>query len=324
MKSISVPGKVMLSGEYAVLAGGTAVLAHAPVLLSAHLSEAAPPHGYPPAAHAARRIRISELEDYEKVHGLPHFLLDPGQFFSSTADTPRSKLGLGLSAAEAVAAVALRYEAAGYEWTQHRASIVEHAMAAHREASGGGSGADVAACASAAPVVCSLREEGLHVWPQSSVAKPNVPLALYWSGIPADTRELVGMFLRWSQGDARTASTPVIGEEGVSEQAPAPGRLTAALLRELISASDVLAPAWFNALPDELYRLLDRFDAAMTECALAAGLPYALPVHTRLAAWARRHGGRAKPTGAGGGDMVLLVGDLPLAQLQGLIMPLVF
>jgi mevalonate kinase len=51
-------------------------------------------------------------------------------------------------------------------------------------------------------------------------------------------------------------------------------------------------------------------------------MAYMLPVHARYEEWARRHGGRAKPTGAGGGDMILLVGELPLAQLNVDVMKL--
>ena len=60
----------------------------------------------------------------------------------------------------------------------------------------------------------------------------------------------------------------------------------------------------------------------MKEISKSAGISYFMPVHTQLDAWARRHGGRCKPTGAGGGDMVLMAGELPLDQLPRLCIPL--
>lgn len=339
LMSISIPGKVMLSGEYAVLYGGAAVLVHAPCRLHLEPSAEEPAQGYPPAAHAARRIRIRELEDHERQHGLPHFALNDNEFFAQNADGRRSKLGLGLSAAEAVGAVAMRYGAAGLDWTQHRAEVLQYALAAHRVVSGGGSGADVAACASAGPVECALEDGSLRVRPLAGEATPAVPLALYWSGVAADTRQLVGIFQRWVSGAPRDVDHPIPGDDDpyvlqqqsltetksaeASKSRFTSGADSASLLRELVAFADALAPAWFDAPPGELLALLDRFEEAISACAVAAGLPYTLPVHSRLSAWARRHGGRAKPTGAGGGDMVLLVGELPLAQLQGLVLPLV-
>ena len=54
----------------------------------------------------------------------------------------------------------------------------------------------------------------------------------------------------------------------------------------------------------------------MEECAKLARLPWRISEHEELEEWALEHGGRAKPTGAGGGDLVLLVGDLPLKELK--------
>jgi phosphomevalonate kinase len=331
--AVSIPGKVMLSGEYAALHGGTAAMLHVPQRLHLALSEVEPEGGYPPAAKAARRIRIGALADYEQAHGLPHFTLDAREFYTAAVDGGRAKLGLGLSAAEAVGAIAMRYFAAGLEWTQQRAQVLQSAVAAHSEAQGGvGSGADVVACASAGPVLCSVRDELLHITALAQTARPGVPLALFWSGVAADTRQLVGAFERWVRGEKRDVDYPLPGDDDpFLAQHPSAAippaeseRLadTPGLLRELVRASEALAPAWFSAAPDELFALLDRFDAALSSCCVAAGLVYNLPVHSRLGAWAKRHGGRAKPTGAGGGDMVLLIGDLPLEKLQGVVVPL--
>jgi phosphomevalonate kinase len=303
MSSVSIPGKVMLSGEYAVLHGGTAALAHVPRLLHLRAVDGAPAGPYPHVVQAALDVGIPEVAAFERGHSPLALQLDASAFYTKDPEGRRVKLGLGLSAAEAVGTVALRYARAGLEWTEQRGEVARYALEAHSTAqAGAGSGSDVAACASAGAVLCRLREGGLRV--RGVVAdKPVVPLALCWSGVAADTRRLVSVFERWA-----------------GENAPAPD--VAAALQELLAASEEIAPAWFEASPAELFALIDRFDAALTACATAAGLPYALPAHTRLAAWAKRHDGRAKPTGAGGGDMILLAGELPLEQLRGLVIVL--
>jgi phosphomevalonate kinase len=211
------------------------------------------------------------------------------------------KLGLGLSAAEAVATLALRYECVGISWEEQRAKVLEDAMTAHRRAQGGaGSGADVAACASPGPVRFCNREGEIRITPLDD-AKCAVPLHLLWTGVSANTRELVRLFQAWA------------GQEGAAVEAK---------LTKLHAASEELSQAWFQAAPPALFEQMDRFDTAIRECTEEAGVPYMLPVHARMAIWARRHGGRAKPTGAGGGDMILLAGELPLDQLKGLVIPL--
>ena len=54
----------------------------------------------------------------------------------------------------------------------------------------------------------------------------------------------------------------------------------------------------------------------MQQIAEIAKMPYKLPIHHEVEEWARSNGGFAKPTGAGGGDMIMLVGDLPYDELE--------
>jgi hypothetical protein len=94
------------------------------------------------------------------------------------------------------------------------------------------------------------------------------------------------------------------------------------LLGDLIAISDRLADTWFIAANIEFYKVLDEFNEVMDECARQAEISFRLPIHDELDKWARQHGGRAKPTGAGGGDMVLLIGELPIEKLDRLLIPL--
>jgi len=302
MTTVRVPGKVLLSGEYAVLYGATAVLVPVPRHLTATAASAPPDTPSSPVVQAARCLSIPDLRGYEAAHGVPHVQTDDSAFFATDNEGHRAKLGLGLSAAEAVATIALRYACAGMDWQAERASVLEHAMAAHSQAQQGlGSGADVAACASGAPIRFRKASTGPAVAPIAPGELTHCPsLALHWSGQAADTRALVRRFDDWAA--ATTPAKP--------------------LLHQLVTTADALAPAWFSEPEPQLFALLDEFAVAIEACAEAAGIPYLLPAHARLASWAMRHGGRAKPTGAGGGDMVLLVGSLPLAQLGGLTIEL--
>ncbi len=302
MQEVRIPGKVMLSGEYAVLHGAPAVLLPVDRQLIVMKAERAPRDGYAPAVAAARALPIPALADHEAEAGVPHVAIDRSEFLAADAAGRSLKLGIGLSAAEAAGVIALRYECAGVPWLMHWRAVAQLAIGAHREAQGGqGSGADVAACALGKPLRFEASGERFLIEPLGPPPAARwIPLNLAWTGRPADTRRLVERFELWS----------------CREEAADP-------LRRLCAAAGQLADAWFTADQQELFHALDDFHETLIACTTSAGVEYQLPAHTRLAAWARRHGGRAKPTGAGGGDMVLLIGDLPLEQLgELLILPL--
>jgi mevalonate kinase len=314
---VRVPGKVMLSGEYAVLREATAVLL--PLQRTLRLEGSSGGHraagslaGEVPAAAAtpespvianARRVYLPQVSNYEREHGEPQFVIDASEFHTVDAQGQRHKLGIGGSSAEAVGVVALRYACAGLDWHAMRDSVCRAALDAHERAQGGiGSGADVAACAYGIPLRFRrvLGEVELRpISPPPPAAR--VPLALVWSGVEADSRRQLERYLTWRS---------LAGHEGRSAE------------HYLQREADQLAALWFAAGQDELFAALDTFCQALAAIAEEAGLTWQLPVHARLDAWARRHGGRAKPTGAGAGDMVLLIGDLPLDKLGLLTIPL--
>jgi hypothetical protein len=140
----------------------------------------------------------------------------------------------------------------------------------------------------------SLREGRPRIAPVKNIPRQCVPTALVWTGQAADTRLLVQRFQSWVADGGQRAHE---------------------LVERLVAASDVLAPCWFMAASDKLFAALGEFQAVLNMCVSAAGLPYRLPAHNELATWAVRHGGKAKPVGAGGGDMLLLVGHLPYDEL---------
>ncbi|MCP4581338.1 MAG: hypothetical protein GY839_06945, partial [candidate division Zixibacteria bacterium] len=199
LTKLSVPGKVMLSGEYAVLYGAVSVLA--PVTRCIELTEINTPLGeaYTPVVKTAIHHPIREILDYEQANGLPHIEVDSSQFFYQGENDRNIKLGLGCSAAEAVGVISLRFDRAGKRIAGYRDAILGHALQAHSQAQSGlGSGADVAACAYGRPI--SFRTTGndfrLDVI-EISQTSPQIPMNLIWTGQPADTRKMVGQFQNW-------------------------------------------------------------------------------------------------------------------------------
>lgn len=303
IRKVRIPSKVMLSGEYAVLYGATAALI--PVPRHLELTEVDEPlkKPYPRVIEIALKSNIPETAAYEKKFGLPCVEIDDHGFFIEGKDGTMAKLGLGSSAAEAVAVVALRYKRAGLAFQQHKADILNNALKIHCEAQAGlGSGADISLCTYGQPIRFRNDKGDIRVELMKNEQPDNpIPLALVWSGKPADTRGLVRSFQRWVQKG---------------------GLKTKDMLSRLVEVSDELAKAWFSAPRHKLFDLLDEFDTAMGRCVESAGIAYKLAAHERFDKWAKGHGGRAKPTGAGGGDMILLVGELPLSELNELVIPI--
>lgn len=300
MTTVRVPGKIMLSGEYAVLFGAEAVLVPAPRHLILREIDSPPSGDRTPVLDIALTHPIPEVEAHERKHPLAAVELDRSEFVATRADGSSGKLGIGGSAAEAVAGIALRMTRAGLDPWADRRGLFDLADGAHRRAQGGvGSGADVAACSFEQPIRYRRTEDTTAVDPIIPVDDGEIPLALLWTGFPANTRELIRPFHTWAH---RSDS--------------------ASLRDELRQVADDLASAWFQVPPPELFTRLDAFVAVMERVMDEAGVPWRLPLHHEVERWARSHGGRAKPTGAGGGDLVLLIGDLPLHERSELVLPL--
>ncbi|MBU1317758.1 MAG: hypothetical protein KKG33_14380 [candidate division Zixibacteria bacterium] len=301
--SVRVPGKVMLTGEYSVLHGGTAVVLPVPRYLTVTESDHTDPSKYSPVIRAAAGFPIEEIQEFECEQKLPGIEVDYTEFYHKNSAGKITKLGLGSSAAEAVGAVALRFERAGLSWDDHAEMIAAYADHIHRGVQGGiGSGADVATCAFRRPIKFKHSHQEILVDQiEYSPDADRLPLNLVWSGHPANTRDMVDRFESWLRS----------GDENAGK-----------LMRQLNKAASDVAHLWFRSKTDKLFTHLDKFVATLIACAMAADIPLILPIHAELADWAEKHGGRAKPTGAGGGDMILLVGDLPVDQLEYPVIPL--
>ena len=265
--NIIAPGKVMLIGEYAVLEGASAVV----MAVDRHVVL------YPSKSPATGLVAFAR-ERAAMALGLDAsaegFEADSRAFYDGSA-----KLGLGSSAAVCVASVASLFFQAGrdiYEDATRR-DIFRLAFEAHNAFQGErGSGADVAAsCLGGTLVVEMGNPKGQ--W------NPPVPIRLVflWSGHVASTPALV-QAVRESHKVARDQYAMLVARMAEA----ADGFVAASNLTQLLAC-------------------IAEYGALMAELGKHAGVPIVTEEMAQVIALARRSGGAAKPSGAGGGDIMV-------------------
>jgi phosphomevalonate kinase len=222
----TAPGKLVLSGEYAVLAGAPALV----LAVERRASVAIEPHGdgwcivsrgfegasrhtldaltgaTPIAPGDPARI-VAHVLRAMTATGIPRAALpaDASVEIDSRAGFHHgAKLGIGTSAAVATAVAAACLALAGTELE----ATLDVALAAHRALQGGkGSGLDVAAAHYGGLVRFERGASGIAVerraWPDRLAILP------VWTGSPADTRDYIARFDAYRAG--RTdALTPLV------------------------------------------------------------------------------------------------------------------
>jgi phosphomevalonate kinase len=166
------PGKIVISGAYAVLEGAPAIASAVDRFVVAD------------AAHSTPTPTPEVLAAFE---GAPAPACDASALFSSG-----KKLGLGASAAILVASLAARIieERGALGDIELATAVLSRALRAHQSAQGGGSGVDVAACAFGGTI--AFRRGGES--PEALAVKlpADLTLEVWWSGRPASTSELIG------------------------------------------------------------------------------------------------------------------------------------
>lgn len=276
---VSAPGKVVISGEYAVLGGTTAVVAavdlRARVALSRRSGDGSPEEGsLPPEVLHSRREAERVLGERPVTLSLDTTALRVGD----------RKLGVGSSAAAAVAAAGAIAAAHGRTFVHlaERREVMQFAFDGHRSIAPQGSGVDVAA--SALGGFLSFRRDGERVEAQPLAWPAGLVPVLLWTGVPARTSELV------ARVDALRARDP-----SAHERAIAPVREAATAFVSAVAAGRT----------SEAIAALDAHGVAMAALGEAASAPIVTPALARAAVLAREVGGAAKPSGAGGGDVAI-------------------
>jgi len=263
----------MVSGEYAVLEGATAVVAAVDRRAFAQVR-----------AGSANRASAEACAAYAQVERRLGALGHEPSVDVTRLRAEGSKLGLGSSAAAAAAAAGLAFAEHGRALTTvaARTAIFEAALRGHQEISPQGSGADVAASVHGGFLSFRRRGEAVETeairWPQQLRAR-----------------------VVWTHQEARTST--FIEQVGALAQAqPARHRqLMDGLGREAERfAAAVIAHDVSSVLASTL-----AYGRAMGELGEAAGVPIITDALRQVAELALAAGGAAKPSGAGGGDVAL-------------------
>ena len=275
----SAPGKLVLSGEYAVLAGAPAVVAAIDRRVACRI-DAREAGGW------AFRSRGFDAASRHRRDALPDVPGDPGALARyairrldiQAATLPEhlgietdsrpcyhdgAKLGLGSSAAAAVAVAGAIARVAGRDCT------LPQALAIHRDLQGGsGSGLDVAAAFTGGVIRYQAGTARSMPWSSS------IRSVFVYVGWSTETREFVQRFNEWKRDDEPPE------------------------LRRLVECARAVAEARrsFLAPLTEYVDALDALDRA-------AGIGIFSGPHRAAMMLGRRHDVLYKPCGAGGGDM---------------------
>lgn len=296
--SASAPGKLMLSGEYAVLDGAPAIVVavDARAIVSLHPAADDAPMNDAPSAGSTKtagasppppEVRATWDLARERFPELPS--TPPVVDVSALRDpSGAQKLGLGSSAAAAAATAALALSLAGLppDATAQRDLLFELAFRGHRVIAPEGSGADVAASSLGGYLRFEPAVNGPSDLPRCASLTPPHRLVtrVVWTGHAARTSDLVGQVKRF--------------------QARASGAY-ATLARDLADAARSFADAFESSDVPAVLSLAERYHEAMAALGDAAQAPIVERHLTVVAQLAREAGGRAKPSGAGGGDVAI-------------------
>ncbi|HWP04730.1 MAG TPA: hypothetical protein VNN72_03260 [Polyangiaceae bacterium] len=267
------PGKLVLSGAYAVLEGAPAIVTAVDRYVLADAGRVA-------------ELVTPEVREAMGAEQAPWF-------DASELREAGEKLGVGSSAAIVVASLGARVLAErGLLADAELAELVlVRALAAHARAQGGGSGVDVASAAYGGTLVFH-RAEPAHEAALPGLLRVGLPRELvvetWWSGTPASTAGFVRRVRALKERD-RTSYTELIAAQSDAAERAA---------RALLGART----ADFIAALGEQRRVL-----------AALGRAADIEIVTRAVEELAELGGAAAvlPAGAGGGDIVLHVGVGP-------------
>ncbi len=202
----AAPGKLVISGAYAVLHGGPAIVTAVDRYV------------------VADSTQKPSFEAPEVLAAAQHY---PGRcipgFDASALRNDGKKLGLGSSAAITVASVALwELEAAALDDTAlDDTALAERvfpvAFAAHRAAQGGGSGVDVAA-ATYGGTLHARRSPSGNLELRRAALPPTLDAEVWWTGVPASTPALLRLIERFEAAEPARFEALMRAQKDASER----------------------------------------------------------------------------------------------------------
>ena len=282
--AVRAPGKLFLTGAYAVLEGATAIVLAVDRYAQACVTEGA-------ATSSATRPEIAAVA--RALHAAPPSV------DTSSLELAGRKLGLGSSAAGAVAAAGTILLSRGYDLDEASARAEVHAIAAraHAEVQPRGSGGDVAASAIGGAI--AFRRAGVGPTDVEALSL-SVPagLVIRALALPRSTRTsdaLERLSRRRSERATDLAMSSLAEAAALGWKA----------FSESNTASFLEAASAHVASLEQLGRAID-LPLVPAELALARDLLFEASPHRDHAS--HRGGVVLFPSGAGGGDTVLWLG----------------
>lgn len=265
------PGKLVISGAYAVLEGAPALVAAAGRYCEAN-------------GDAEATFVTPEVEAAIDAGALDRACaFDASALREPEPGGGSRKLGLGSSAAILVATMLARRDR-DHDLAAARAAIFPLALAAHRKAQGGGSGVDVASSTFGGVIRFVIGDREGAIPPQHALPS-GVVITVFACAGSASTANLIGLVR------AHQARDPE-GHRALMDRVHAGARAA-------VDATS--ARAFIAAIAAQV--------SALGELGAAAGAPILTDDVASLRARANDEGASFGPSGAGGGDMAIYVGE---------------
>ncbi|EYF02785.1 mevalonate kinase family protein [Chondromyces apiculatus] len=275
------PGKLVLSGAYVVLEGAPALVAAVDRYVVADTRK--------PADRITEEVQAAL--DLGMLTRAPWF--DAGALRTALPEGGSRKLGVGSSAAILVASLAAAWAEEGRALDGE--ALLDAALHAHRVAQGGGSGLDVAASALGGVLRCTLEMT------KAARSGPGARLEAVPHALPAGTVITVLS----STSEART-SAMLAQVRAFAAEDPEGYR---ALMDEATHGAVAAVAAVDAAGVEALIAALAQQVKALGALGDRAGTPIVTPAVRALQPATEAEGGVVLPSGAGGGDVTILVGS---------------
>lgn len=284
---VSAPGKLVVSGEYAVLENAPAVVAAVTRRVRARLADPPPK----PLAKLVSAVREEMAESTAfagigraAMDAIRRVVVDSGEL----CHTDGTKLGLGSSAATAVVAAASALSAENGEIRPQFIHRLAHRAHSNFQSKRGaaGSGADIASCTYGGVLEVRVPDLGAPVKIRPLTWPDGAHLVCAWTGQPADTATLVEKVRMLRIGNRQAYNLAI---------------------NRVADASAAVIDALERGDTRGLISAIDHGAAAVDALGQDASAPLTIPAHRRLISLARECSGSAKPTGAAGGDVAVAV-----------------
>lgn len=301
--AVSIPGKLFLLGEYAVLAGGPALLTT--VDRKIHIHPRADGDGYRVLGPSfSNPLHLPELvaqvlrKEQDLKSSIDNLTADLREFYTSEG----TKLGIGSSAASTVALVTSLTP----ELSQLRR--FELSWMAHRELQGGrGSGADIAASTFGGTLGYTLLQKSSLFDDLIDFSIPKdalqTPAACIETGLSLPSN--LQLHAVWTGAPAHSLSFIAGVKEALSTRRKAVQELFASIAQNSRSGITAL----HNDDAPTFIETIGQGDQLMEQLGTLCDLPIITDTHRELRAQAESAGLVAKPSGAGGGDFSLIAGS---------------